>query len=453
MGAANVVLYAQWTLIPTYTVTYSGNGSTGGSPPTDSNQYQQGQTVTVLGNSGSLSRTGYVFANWNTLANGSGTSYLMGNTFAMGTANVTLYAQWTPTYTVTYDGSGNTGGSVPVDSNQYKQGQTVTVVGPGSLVKSGYAFKAWNTMANGTGTSYSTGNTFSMPAANLTLYAQWIAVYTVTYNGNGNTGGSVPVDNNQYAQNQTVTVLGNTGNLVKSGYTFVGWNTAGNYGGTLYTGGNTFPMGTASLTLWAQWTCTAVSCVSGTCDCGDSSCDPNRMVCGSSCGPCKYSTDGGATCSGVIAAGSQGGCGSNAVCSSGQVCLLKNSNNCSFNSDCYSGTCDCWSDNGGGTCNGFVCGPDCGPCGILYNSPTGSCLGSGFGPNDGTTTPSCNSSGGACGASSCACGTNPGPGTCQLGIGAVCTNSGQCASQHCVCPCSNPGCSASGVCNSSSSCL
>ena len=42
------------------------------------------------------------------------------------------------------------------------------------------------------------------------------ATYTVAYSGNGNTGGSVPVDANTYLQGATVTVLGNTGSLVKT---------------------------------------------------------------------------------------------------------------------------------------------------------------------------------------------------------------------------------------------
>ena len=80
----------------TYTVTYNGNTNTGGNTPTDSS-YASGSTVTVLGNSGSpiLAKSGFTFAGWNTDANGSGTSYSQGNTFAIN-ANTTLYAQWTP---------------------------------------------------------------------------------------------------------------------------------------------------------------------------------------------------------------------------------------------------------------------------------------------------------------------------------------------------------------------
>ncbi len=79
---------------PTYNVTYDGNGHTGGSVPTDSGSYQEEATVTVLGNTGNLEKTGYTFTGWNTAADGSGESYAANETFSMGTANVTLYAQW-----------------------------------------------------------------------------------------------------------------------------------------------------------------------------------------------------------------------------------------------------------------------------------------------------------------------------------------------------------------------
>ena len=257
MGTVNVTLYAKWTANPTFTVTYNGNSNTGGSVPVDSTNYVQGQTVTVLGNTGNIVKTGYTFSGWNTQANGSGTTYTQAQTFAMGTANVTLYAKWTanPTYTVTYNGNSNTGGSVPVDSTNYQQGQTVTVLGnTGNLVNTGYSFAGWNTLSNGSGTTYT--STFTMGTANVTLYAMWTAnpTYTVTYNGNGNTGGTVPVDSTNYQEGQTVTVLNNTGSLVETGYSFAGWNTQANGSGTTYSQAQTFAMGTANITLYAKWT-------------------------------------------------------------------------------------------------------------------------------------------------------------------------------------------------------
>ena len=244
----------------TYTaVTYNGNGSSGGTVPTDSNNYTTGAAITVQGNTGVLVKSGYTYAGWNTAANGSGTSYAVAATFAMGSANVTLYAQWTanPTYTVTYNGNGSSGGTAPTDSNNYTTGAAITVQGnTGVLVKTGYTFAGWNTAANGSGTSYAVAATFAMGSANVTLYAQWTAnpTYTVTYNGNGSSGGTAPTDSNNYTTGAAITVQGNTGVLVKTGYTFAGWNTAANGSGTSYAVAATFAMGSANVTLYAQWT-------------------------------------------------------------------------------------------------------------------------------------------------------------------------------------------------------
>jgi uncharacterized repeat protein (TIGR02543 family) len=244
-------------VLPTYSVTYNGNSNTGGAAPADGTSYYNGDPVTVLANTGSLVRTGYTFAGWNTIANGSGTSYTGGDTFAIGTSDVTLYAQWTAVdYSVTYNGNTNTGGAVPTDGNTYNITDTVTVLGnTGTLVKTGYTFAGWNTAANGSGTSYNGTDTFAMGSSSVTLYAQWTEnTYSVTYNGNSNTGGAVPTDATSYYNGDPVTVLANTGSLVRTGYTFAGWNTAANGSGTAYTGGDTFAIGTSDVTLYAQWT-------------------------------------------------------------------------------------------------------------------------------------------------------------------------------------------------------
>lgn len=79
----------------TYVVTYDGNGNTDGNVPVDSTTHSNGQDVTVLGNTGALVKTGYVFSGWNTQSDGAGTTYAAGATFTMSSANVTLYALWT----------------------------------------------------------------------------------------------------------------------------------------------------------------------------------------------------------------------------------------------------------------------------------------------------------------------------------------------------------------------
>ncbi|MFV0401729.1 MAG: InlB B-repeat-containing protein [Oscillospiraceae bacterium] len=98
---ADKALYASWkedngTTPPfeaQFIVAYQGNGNTGGDPPTDSNSYSRGSSVTVLG-SGSLVKNGYLFGGWNTRADGSGTGYSVGGSLAIE-QDMTLYAVWT----------------------------------------------------------------------------------------------------------------------------------------------------------------------------------------------------------------------------------------------------------------------------------------------------------------------------------------------------------------------
>ena len=228
----DVTLYAKWTANPTYTVTYYGNSNTSGVAPTDANLYEQGALVTVLGK-GSLVKTGYVFSGWNTAADGSGTIQAAGSTFNVGTANVTLYAQWTVlgfwTYTVTYYGNSNTSGVAPTDANLYEQGALVTVLGKGSLVKTGYVFSGWNTAADGSGTIQAAGSTFNVGTANVTLYAQWTVLgfwtYTLTMAVNPTGGGTTnPAvgDHHGYVANQVVSITATPA----TGYHFVNWSGA-----------------------------------------------------------------------------------------------------------------------------------------------------------------------------------------------------------------------------------
>jgi len=243
----------------TYTVTYNANGATGGAVPVDANKYAAGATVTVLGNTGSLVDAGYTFSGWNTAVNGAGTAYAAGATFAMGSSNVVLYAQWIqiPAFTITYNANGATGGTVPVDANKYAAGATVTVLGnTGSLVDTGYTFSGWNTAANGAGTDYAAGATFAMGSSNVALYAQWAAsgaAFTVTYAGNGSTTGFGLPDPNEYAAGSTITVHGNLGFFFKPGFSFAGWNTSPDGSGAGYVTGETFTMGNGDVTLYAQW--------------------------------------------------------------------------------------------------------------------------------------------------------------------------------------------------------
>jgi uncharacterized repeat protein (TIGR02543 family) len=238
-------------------VLYMGNGNTGGSSPEDRNNYVAGMLVTVLGNSGKLVKNGYVFGGWNIAADGGGTGYLPGTTLLMGESDVVLFAKWKvpPTLTVTYDGNGNTQGAAPADTNKYAAGDSVVVLGnSGGLTKPSVSFAGWNTKADGTGTSYNAGSKLAMPSSSVTVYARWTTRPTslVVYNRNGADSGGVPAPGT-YVVNEVVTVSDNTGNLVKKGYVFSGWNTLPDGGGTTYGPGATVTKAAVNDTLYAKW--------------------------------------------------------------------------------------------------------------------------------------------------------------------------------------------------------
>ncbi|MEK0312419.1 RCC1 domain-containing protein [Cohnella sp. 56] len=259
IGQADLVLFAQWSKNPTYNVIYRGNGHTGGDGPVDDEAYEAGASVTVLGNTDGFIRKGYSFVGWNTKADGSGEVYAAGDTVAMGTSDLELYAQWTanPTYGVTYEAPDADSGAVPVDSGSYEAGAEFTVLGnTGGLARAGYTFAGWTLAADGSGTAYQAGAKLTMGAAAVKLYAQWTAnpTYGVTYEEPDADSGTVPVDSGAYEAGAEFTVLGNTGGLARAGYTFAGWTLAADGSGTAYQAGAKLTMGAAAVKLYAQWT-------------------------------------------------------------------------------------------------------------------------------------------------------------------------------------------------------
>ena len=233
------------------TVTYVGNGHTGGVVPVDlSSPYVPNTTVTVLGH-GDLTRAGYTFQGWR--KGNVGELWQAGNTFTI-TDDVVFYAQWEriPTFTVTYYGNGHTSGSVPMDINgPYLAGASVTVMGQGSMTRAGYTFQGWR--FGNVGELLHAGDIFTMPAHNVTLYAQWerMPTFTITYYGNGHTGGSVPIDSySPHLEGTPVIVLGQ-GNMTRDEYKFLGWR-IGNTG-ELLQAGDVFTMPAHNITLYAQW--------------------------------------------------------------------------------------------------------------------------------------------------------------------------------------------------------
>jgi len=244
-------------------VTYNGNSHTGGSVPVDSTAYTSWASVTICANIGNLVRTGYTFKGWATTSGATTPNFVVnGNTVTPAAfpinGNVTLYAVWEAnpqhvTYTVTYNGNGNTSGNAPVDNNSpYNDGSTITVLGQGTLVRTGYTFLGW--ASSSSATSPNIGTPFVINS-NITLYAVWEALpvtYTVTYNGNGSTSGTAPIDNNSpYNDGSTVTVMGQ-GNLVRGNHTFKGWATGPSATTAQYEANDTFDINSNTV-LYAVW--------------------------------------------------------------------------------------------------------------------------------------------------------------------------------------------------------
>ena len=233
---AAVTLYAVWKA-NTYTVSYNANGGSG-APSSQTKTY--GKSLTL--SSTKPTRTGYSFVSWNTKADGSGTSYASGASYTANAA-VTLYAVWKiNTYTVSYNANGGSG-QPSSQTKTYGKALTLSSTKP---TRTGYTFVSWNTKADGTGTSYAPGSSYTGNAA-VTLYAIWkINTYTVTYNANGGTLGSVKTQTKTYG-----TALKLTGTATRTDYTFKGWATSAS-GSVVYASGANYTAN-AAVTLYAVW--------------------------------------------------------------------------------------------------------------------------------------------------------------------------------------------------------
>ena len=221
---------------PSYAVSYNANGGSG-APSSQTKWY--GESLTL--SSSVPSRSNYVFKNWNTAANGSGTAYAKGATYT-GNAALTLYAQWYAPYTVTYNANGGSG----APSSQTKVYNTSLKLSTTKPTRTNYVFKEWNTKADGTGTSYAPGATYSTNA-NLALYAIWYAPYSVTFDANGGSGAPA---SQVKVYNQTLTI--SSTKPTRASYVFRRWNTNTSDTGTAYNPGASYTAN-ANLALKAIW--------------------------------------------------------------------------------------------------------------------------------------------------------------------------------------------------------
>jgi uncharacterized repeat protein (TIGR02543 family) len=156
-----------------------------------------------------------------------------------------------PEHTVTVSSNNEAWGTAS-GGGAFKEGTLVTVK---ATANSDSSFVNWT--EGGVKVSTDAAYTFTLGTSNRNLVANFAHIvagtYTVTYNGNGSTKGTVPNDSNNYKEMGNVTVANNTGSLVKLGYTFAGWNTKADGKGTDYAAGSSFKMGLSNVTLYAKW--------------------------------------------------------------------------------------------------------------------------------------------------------------------------------------------------------
>jgi uncharacterized repeat protein (TIGR02543 family) len=234
---SDVIFYAKWNPV-TYSITYDGNTSTGGTTPTTGG-YTTGQASPYSVATNTFTKTLHVFGGWNTAANGTGTNYSSGSPITT-LSDITLYAIWIPQYTLHYAINGGSVSSGSLPSDQLYNANTS--VGPvfSSVSRTGYTFGGWR---NGSSTIAAAGSFTIVEDSVLT--AIWTPIdYTISYDSDG---GTTPPNSFTKQIGQSFEV----GSAVsKPGYNFTGWKA----GSTTVGAGATVVTGSSNISYTAQWT-------------------------------------------------------------------------------------------------------------------------------------------------------------------------------------------------------
>ncbi len=181
-------------------------------------------------------------------------------------------------YAMNLPGGSGLNGNPPIDITKYRPGEMVSVQGSNGMTADGWQFVGWALDAgNGVYTAgekiYSDVSIHGIPVetqapmtdGGLILYGRWIPVYSVNYDGNTNTGGTLPKDtdgtvreeSNIYYSGDEVTVK-EPGNLEKvdtdgTRYVFDGWSLNQDGSGTRLKSGDKVKVTEADVTFYAQW--------------------------------------------------------------------------------------------------------------------------------------------------------------------------------------------------------
>ena len=244
----NVTVYAHW-VGNGYTVRFAGNGATGGGTPDQAFQYNIGQNLHRNG----FTRDGYTFTGWKRADNQQayGDGQWVNNLTTQPDGIVTMVAQWSANEAhIRYNPNppaGKTTGGQGTPNWDGHTGDTPAIRGNGWTID-GYTFAGWTTNADGGGTKYAPGASWTANGT-LTLYAQWTPGEAgLTYDGNGATGGKTDPQNGVTDQKVNVRQNGFT----RDGYTFVRWDTQADCRGKAVNPGDKWTL-QGSSTLYACW--------------------------------------------------------------------------------------------------------------------------------------------------------------------------------------------------------
>lgn len=217
----NVTVYAHW-VGNGYTVRFAGNGATGGGTPDQAFQYNIGQNLRRNG----FVRDGYTFSGWKRADNQQayGDGQWVTNLTTQPNGIITMVAQWSANEAhIRYNPNppaGKTTGGQGTPNWDGHTGDTPTI-GQNGWTIDGYTFAGWATSPDGSGARYAPGARWTANGT-LTLYAQWTpGQASLTYDGNGATGGKTDPQNGVTDQRVNVRQNGFT----RDGYVFAGWNT------------------------------------------------------------------------------------------------------------------------------------------------------------------------------------------------------------------------------------
>ncbi|WP_417105617.1 InlB B-repeat-containing protein, partial [Hominenteromicrobium sp.] len=209
---SDVTFYAAYKEAEKYELKYDlAEGSWAASETDKELTYKQyaGDEITVKSDP---VREGYTFTGWTSK------EITVSSKFTMPAKNVTLTAQWEAnTYKVTYELAG---GEWTEATNEfpyeYKEKVDVVETIP---TQTGYTFAGWTYSEDNS--TYKKGDSFEMPAKNVTLKAQWEAnTYKVTYEL---AGGEWTEATNEFPYEYKATVEVVKTVPTREGYKFSGW--------------------------------------------------------------------------------------------------------------------------------------------------------------------------------------------------------------------------------------